>query len=182
MSENQEKIQRSILERTERTAQTQVSAKDELKRQGESLKNSNKNINELRDERTAADRDLSHIKKNQNVFKRFLMNCCFCCCCQCCKDCCEDKTTEPFIAPVTTESEEPDPDDDTVNKNWTQRYEPKTWYQKMDQNLKKLQEDAQDMETQLKKQNKSAAKLNEKIKSENKALEKSTQTMKEIIK
>ena len=181
MSETPDQIQKRLLEQTQRMVQLSAATNKRLKEQGQSFERSDKNINELRKERETADKDLSHIKKNQNVFKRFLLDYLCCCCCQCCRDCCEDKTEPVFIA-VTSESEEPDPDEETINRLWTQRWEPKTEYQQMDDNLKRLQEDAEECERELRKHNIYIQKLNKESKTQTKGLQKSIQVMKKIIK
>ena len=77
MSESREHIEKNILELAQSAAQTQATANEQLKRQGQSLKRSHWKINKLTVERTAADKDLTHIKKNKSVFKRLFLD--YCC-------------------------------------------------------------------------------------------------------
>ena len=180
MSENEEKLKTRILKRTENAIQRQSVANEELKKQGKSVNESNKNLNELRYERRLGDQDLSHMKRNKNVFKRFLLDYCCCCCCQCCRDCCQDKQNRVRV--TTTESEEPDPDEETVNATWTQRYRHKTVDQQIAENLRRLNEDAEETDRELRRQNQLIDKMDSKAKRETKMLDKSSKDMNELIK
>lgn len=185
VNSNEDNIQRQkqkiILEKTESAVQKQNTALKQLKQQRKKLKSTKKNLKQLSVERKLGDKDLEHIKKNKNVFKKFFLD--YCCCCKCCRNCCEDKPkpiAKPPIFTTTTDSEEPDPTDDVIEHTWNQRLQPKTWSQRMDLNLKRLQEEAEETNEVLKKDKKLIPRLNEKTKYETKSLDNSTKIMKDI--
>lgn len=181
MSESEETVKYRVLRRTENAIQRQSKANEELRRQGQSLKQSHRNINELRDERRLADRDLTNMKHNRNVFKRFFLDNCCCCCCQWCRQLCEDKRTKSRLKETTTESEEPDPDDQTVNATWTLRYRHMTVDQQIAENLRRLNEDAEETERELRKQNQLVDEMEQKAKRETQMLNKSSMKMKQLV-
>ena len=182
-NESPEQIQRRVSDVTASAVQRQAGAKNQLKKQGIALKETNRDINTLRANRQSTDNDLNHIKANKSVFKALVFDYCFCCCrCQRLRDWCEGrehlKDRQPVI--ITTESEEADPDPQTVEKLWTQRYEPKSWYESMDDNLKRLQIEAEECEQELKKQKQLISKIDTKAKSESTKLENSAKLMSDI--
>lgn len=178
MAANQEEIKKHILKTTQNVDQRQSEAYNNLKRQGQSLKASNKNINELRDERRKGDEDLAHIKRHKNIFLRFFLDYC---CCQWCRDLIEGKPPKPPPI-VTTESEEPDPDPVTVEDLWKQDYKPPNWLDQMNKLLAKLEEESDEYEAEIAKQKELVEKMNKKAKIETKQLGKSSNNMKDITK
>ncbi|CAG2115004.1 unnamed protein product [Medioppia subpectinata] len=168
----QQEIKKRILETTRSAKERQSDAYDELKQQGKSLHASDKAVNKLRHERQLGDKELDQMKDEQNICQRLLCNIF---CCGCCR---KKKSAEklPSVLVTTTESEEPDPDDQTVDKLWTQHYRPKTWKEEMDENLNRLRADAEEGERELKRQIKLSAQMKAKAETETKGLKNTNNT------
>jgi len=169
-------LQQKILERTQNAGQIQTNAFNQLRDEGSHLKRSNQNINQIRNERKLVQKQLKEIKQNKNWFRKFFIDycCCYCCFCQCCRDCCEEKIVLPnkTLTTTITESEEPEPDSQTIEKMWNKRYEPNNWYKSMDENLRQLQKQAEELQMETNEQNKLIAKMHKMTKKEKKKLRK----------